>query len=161
MSDTRNVLTGGKTPRIRKARKNDWTEAKQGRFFAALADTCNIAAALRRVRKSESSYYRLKRRSAAFRAGIAAAIGEAHQKLHLELLDRSINGTVKTVIRSDGRTETIREYPNAVALALLRMHKGTAEAASTVHEPEDVEAVRERIMKKLAIVRRRLEAGDQ
>lgn len=156
----REVLTGGKAPKVRKARVV-WTKAKKAAFLAALAESCNVRLALRRVRMKRTSLYDERRRCAAFRAGWAEAIREGYARLELELLDRAMNGTVKTVVRSDGRSETVKEYPNAVALSLLRMHRDKAESAEREYDPEEIEEVRERILKKLEVVRKRRDAGEE
>lgn len=162
------VLTGGKKPQLRKAKKDGWTPAKKGRFLEALADTCNIALSLRRVKMSASGLAKLRARDAAFRAGWAVAVREAVARLEIVMLERALKGTVKTVTKAGGQTETMHEYPNAIALQLLRMHRGEAQAsemaAGAAAAPdggyeEDMEELRKRVMRKLAGVRRRLEAA--
>ena len=61
-------LTGGKVPRLRKARRTSFTAAKQEKFFSTLAGTCNIQAARRAARVSSTTIYRHRRTNAAFRA---------------------------------------------------------------------------------------------
>jgi len=155
------VLNGGKRPRIVKARAGGWTQAKRAAFLGELAATCNVSAALRKVKMGKASVYKLRRRSAEFRSAWSEAIREAYAELEIVLLDRAINGTVKTVVRVDGRRETIREYPNGIALALMKLHSEKAEAANREHDPLHIEEVRERIMRKLAVVRKRLESGEE
>lgn len=154
-------LRGGSKPQIRKAEPGGWTPAKQKAFLSELAATCNVTAALRAVNMTDSNVYRLRKRSAEFRAAWAEALREGYAKLELVLLERAIDGTVKTVVRDDGRTDTIREYPNNVALALLKMHKEGAAVADQQYDPAEIDLVRARIMKKLAIVRTRIEAGEE
>jgi len=157
----RTVLRGTKAPKKCKPRKDEWTEAQKERFLVELAASCNVSHALRKVRKSSSSLYRLRRREAEFRAGWSQALSEGYAKLELELLDRAMNGTVKTVVRGDGRTETITEYPNNIALALLKAHKETAAEAEAEYDSAQIEEVRERIIRKLGIVRQRMEEGEE
>ena len=71
------VLAGGVKPRMRKAPKNRWTRAKQEAFLEALAGTCNIAAALRKVRMCRSGLDKLRARDGAFRASMREAIRTA------------------------------------------------------------------------------------
>jgi ElaB/YqjD/DUF883 family membrane-anchored ribosome-binding protein len=53
------------------------------------------------------------------------------------------------------------EYPNQLALTLLKMHRDTAMEASAEFAPDDIEEVRERVMAKLERLRRREQAvGD-
>ena len=150
-------LIGGKKPQMR-AKKGGWTAAKRKAFLAELAATCNIAASLRKVKMSRQGLDKLRERSAEFRAGIVEAIRHAYPNLELALLDRSLNGTVKTVTRPDGSVDKTHEYPNAVALSLLRLHKATAEEAEAEHDPDEMEEVHARLMRKLAAVKKRMEA---
>jgi hypothetical protein len=154
------AVGGEKIVKVRRVRKDGWTEAKKREFLAELAATCNVTLALERVGMEKSSLYRLRRRSAKFRADWAEALRVSYAKLELELLDRAMNGTVKTIVRGDGRTETIREYPNGIALALLKIHKDKVAEAEVEHDPVQIEEVRQRIMRKLAIVKQRIEDGE-
>jgi hypothetical protein len=77
------------------------------------------------------------------------------------MLDRSLNGSEKIVTRKDGSEERIREYPNAVAMTLLRLHRETAEEATREADPADVEELRERLFNKLERLRKREEARDR
>lgn len=154
------VLKGGRRPQLIKGRKGGWTAAKRKAFTAELAATCNVAASLRVVGMSTSSLYRLRQRSAEFRAQWAEALREGYAKLELTLLDRAMNGTVKTVIRADGSVDKTIEYPNAIALALLRMHKDSVAEAAAEHDSVEIEDVRKRIARKLAMVRKRIEQEE-
>jgi hypothetical protein len=90
------------------------------------------------------------------------AVREAVARLEVMLLERAMNGSVKTVTKAGGATETVHEYPNTLALQLLRMHRETAAEAETPDEggEEEIEAVRRRVLAKLAAVRRRLGLPD-
>jgi hypothetical protein len=154
------ALAGGKKPQVRR-KKGGWTAAKKQRFLHELAATCNISAALRKVRMSESGLGHLRRRSAAFRAQMAEVRSEAYARLELMTLERMMNGTVKTVTRADGSVDKTHEYPNHIALQLLRLHKDKVDEAEAEHDPQEIEAVRQRILRKLAVVRRRLEQGEE
>ena len=153
-------LAGGKRPQLRKARTTGWTPKTREEFLAALSGTSNIAAALRRVGMCRSGLDKLRQRDAAFRAGMRQAIRSAYQPLELFVLERLMNGTVKTVTRADGSVETVHEFPLHLAIQLLRLHKDTAEAGETVHPPADIEAVRARLLRKLEGVRRRLDREE-
>ena len=72
------------------------------------------------------------------------------------LLDRAFNGTEKLVTRRDGSEERMLEYSNQLGLTLLKMHRDTAAEASTEFAPDQVEELRERLLRKL----RRLKARD-
>jgi hypothetical protein len=149
--------SGGR-PQLRKApRRARFTLAKQERFFAALTATCNVAAACRAARISTRCVYHHRIKSAAFRARWAVAIREAYVGLELMMLERAMNGTVKTITRPDGGVQTVHEYPNNVAMLLLKLHRDTASAAEQEHDPEDVDEVRARIAKKIDRLRQRIE----
>lgn len=150
-------LSGGKKPSMRRSRRGGWTAAKKRRFLEVLGSTCNISASLRAVRMSSSGLDKLRARDGTFRAGWAAALREGYARLELMTLERMINGTVKTVTRADGSIDKTHEYPNHIALQLLRMHRDSAAEAEAEQDAEDMDAVRERIIRKLAAVRKRLE----
>lgn len=149
-------LIGGKTPRMRKAQRRDWTKAKEAKFLSALADSCNVTFAAEEAAVSISSAYRRRKENAAFRAGWLEALSVAYQRLELVLLDRAFNGTEKLVKRRDGSEERMLEYSNQLGLTLLKMHRDTAQAASTEFQPAQVDELRERLLNKL----RRLRARD-
>ena len=96
-----------------------------------------------------------------FRAGWARAVAEGYAKLELVLLDRAMNGMVKRV-PSGGTEKRIREYPNQLAMALLKRHSDMAGSIDNMLSEEEAEEVRERILAKLAKKREQDErcAGD-
>lgn len=151
------VLVAGKRPQMRKGRRNGWTKAKQEAFLAALARTCNIAAALRSVRMSRSGLDRLRRRDAGFRARMIETVREAYGTLELFTIRKMMDGTVKTVTKADGSVETVHEYPLQLAVQLLRLHKDNAPGAEPELRGEDREAVLARLGRKVDAVARRLE----
>lgn len=148
-------LTGGKRPKMRAANRNGWTTAKEGEFLSALEATCNVTAAAAVAGVSVSSAYRRRKAHAAFRIGWHEAVGLAYQRLELALIERALVGTEKIVTRKDGSVERIREYPNAIALTLLRMHRDTAAEATVDEEPDDMDEVRERLLQRLERLRER------
>ncbi len=153
------VLAAGRKPRLVKARKNGWTKAKQEAFLAALGGTCNIAAALRKVRMSRSGLDKLRSRDAGFRARMREAVREAYRNLELFTIEKMMNGTVKTVTKPGGHVETVHEYPLHLAVQLLRLHKDDSPAASEdAPMAEDREEVTNRLLRKIAAVRKRLDA---
>ena len=155
------VLTGGKKPQMRRAAKRNWNLAKEEAFVEALAETCNFTAAAAAARVSVSGARRRRKTNARFRASCREAIASAYERLELAMLDRSLNGSEKIVTRKDGSEERVREYPNAVAMTLLRLHRETAEEATREADPADVEELRERLFNKLERLRKREEARDR
>lgn len=154
-------IIGGAAPKLRKPRRNEWTKAKEEAFFTALAETCNVKHAAQAAGMSVAGAYLKRKRDAAFRAGWADAIATAYQRLELVMLDRALNGTEKIVIRKDGSEERMREYPNQIALHLLKMHRDSA--MEVIEEPSEADAaeVRQRLVEKLERLRKRFEAEDQ
>lgn len=149
------VLAGGASPKMRQPSKRDWTKSKEQAFVETLAETCNLTRAAAAAGVSTSSARERRKTNARFRASCAEAIASAYQRLELAVLERALNGSEKIVTRKDGSEERVREYPNAVALTLLRMHRDTA--AEVMEEPAeaDIEEVRQRLFKKLQRLRKK------
>ena len=154
-------VVGSTKPKVRKPRRNEWTRAKERTFFTALAETCNVKLAAEIAGMSVAGAYWRRKRDAAFRAGWAEAIGAAYQRLELVMLDRALNGTEKIVVRKDGSEERMREYPNQIAMHLLKMHRDSAMQAIEEPDEADVADVRARLVEKLERLRRRFEAEDE
>jgi hypothetical protein len=150
-------LAGGKVPRLRKPQRKSFGKARQERFLAALAATCNVRAACRTARVSNTCVYAHRRKNAAFRAGWAEAVREAYGRLELATLERMMNGTVTTRTRADGSVDRTHEYPNAIALQLLRLHRQSAAEAQAEHDSVDMDEVRERIALRIERLRKRME----
>lgn len=155
------VLIGGAKPKMRKASKRDWNAAKEEAYVGTLAETCNLTAAAAAAGVSVSSARERRQTNARFRAGCAEAVAFAYHRLELATLERSLNGSEKIVIRKDGSEERSHEYPMAVALTLLRMHRETAAEATNEPDAADIEEVRERLFQKLQRLRKRLDSKDQ
>ena len=155
------MLVVGEKSQLRKASNRDWSKAKEQVFLTVLAETCNVTCAAAEAGVSVSAAYRRRKADAGFRAAWLEAIGSAYQRLELVLLERAFVGTEKIVRRKDGSEERMVEYPNQLALTLLKMHRDTAMEASAEFAPDDIEEVRERVMAKLERLRRREQAtGD-
>ena len=76
------------------------------------------------------------------------------------MLDRALNGTEKIVVRKDGSEERMREYPNQIAMHLLKMHRDSAVEAMSEPAEGEIEELRERLFEKLERVRKREEARE-
>lgn len=153
------VPIGGKKPQMRRAAKNGWSKAKASEFLSVLGETLNVSEAVRRSGLSSVAVYRRRKTDAAFRAGWLDAVSEAYRRLELVLLERAFNGTEKVIRRRDGSEERMREYPNDLALRLLRMHRETAVEAEAdeAMSPGELDEIRERVIRKLE----RLKARDE
>ena len=104
--------------------------------------------------------YRRRRMDAAFRAEWAEMIAIGYQRLEAVLLERAFNGTEKVVTKRDGSEERMREYPNQLGLMLLKMHRETAMEADCEMPAEDIDEIRERLVKKLQRLKRRNEEQE-
>ena len=142
---------------MRKASRRNWTKTKESEFLSVLAETCNVTEAARQAGVNLSYAYKRRASNAGFRAGWMQAIGDAYQRLELVLLDRAFNGTEKVVKRRDGSEERMLEYSNQRGLCLLKMHRNTAAEAASEIPSEDVEAMREQLVKKLLRLKKRIE----
>ena len=155
------IVAGGAKPKARKRSRRDWTKANEEQFLTTLGETCNVTAAADAAGVSVSGAYKRRKKVAAFRAGWAEAIAAAYQRLELVMLDRALNGTEKIVVRKDGSEERMREYPNQIALHLLKMHRDSP--MEVIEEPAeaDVDDVRQRLFDKLQRLRKRIDAEKQ
>ena len=159
MTDTH--LAGGKVPRVVKSRAATFDGAKQARFLAELAATCNVTLAAKRTRVAQNTVYRHRQTDAGFRARWAEALGQAYHNLELMMLERAMNGTVKTVTKADGSIDRTHEYPNAIALTLLRLHRDGAAEAEPDPSDEDADEIRARIMRRIVRLRDQLIAKGE
>ena len=75
-------------------RHDGWTEDRQRRFIAALADTGSVHAACKAVNMSQAGAYYLRRQRGAesFRAAWRAAIDLGVQRIEDVAMDRALNG---------------------------------------------------------------------
>jgi len=150
------ALARGLRPQMRR-KERGFTGPKQDAFFEALEATCNVSAAASAAGVCKATVYVHRRNSAAFRARWAVTVREAYARLELAMLERALNGSVKTVTRADGSVESVHEYPNAVALTLLRRHQELAAEAGQEHDPAEIEELRERLAAKIERLRKRLD----
>lgn len=151
------VIAGSGKPQVQRMPRRCWTKAKERKFLAVLAETCNVTRACEVVGLSKNGAYQRRRKNAAFRAAWLETIAAAYQQLELVLLDRTFNGTVKIIERHDGTEDRMREYPNGLGLQLLKMHRATAEEQRALPpaEEEDDE-LGERLIQKLLRLKERL-----
>jgi hypothetical protein len=154
------TLVASRRPQLRKAAARDWSKEKAARFLSVLADTCNVSEACRRSGVPMTVAYRRRKMDAAFRAAWLEAIAAAYSRLELVLLDRAFNGTEKIVKRRDGSEERMLEYPNQLGLMLLKMHRDSATEAESELPTEDVDEIRERLVRKLQRLKKRDEEQE-
>ncbi|MFL6759359.1 hypothetical protein [Sphingomonas sp.] len=154
------TLVASRRPQLRKAAARDWSKEKAARFLSVLADTCNVSEACRRSGVPMTVAYRRRKMDAAFRTAWLEAIAAAYSRLELVLLDRAFNGTEKIVKRRDGSEERMLEYPNQLGLMLLKMHRETAIEAESELPAENVDEIRERLVRKLQRLKKRDEEQE-
>ena len=154
------TLVAAARPQLKKRAKRDWSKAKAARFLTVLGETCNVSEACRRSGVPMTVVYRRRKMDAGFRAQWVQTIGEAYQRLELVLLERAFNGTEKVVRRRDGSEERMRLYSDHIALRLLQMHRETAIEAETDYPAEDIDEIRERIVRKLQRMKKRDEEQE-
>ena len=154
------TLIGGRKPQLRRATKHSWTKAKKELFLSVLAETCNVTRACAAADVSVTHVYRKKKSDAAFRANWLAAISTAYTRLELVLLERAFDGVEKLISVRGGEPRVMREYSNQLGMALLKMHRDSASEAEFEPDAQDIEEVRDRLIRKLQRLKER-DAGRQ
>ena len=154
------TLVAAKKPQLKKRAVRDWSAAKARDFLRVLAETCNVSEACRRSGVPMTVAYRRRKMDASFRAEWAEMIAIGYQRLEAVLLDRAFNGTEKVITKRDGSEERILEYSNQLGLQLLKMHRETAAEADNQMAPEDVDEIRERLVRKLQRLKKRDEEQE-
>ena len=155
-NEDRLVLSGYRgVPQRRTGRQSDWTVAMADRFVETLADTCNVTLAAAAVGRSISNVYRWRGKDASFRAAWDRALAVGYSRLELMLLERALHGVEKVVVARDGTSSVMREYPDRVALTLLRMHRETAAMAEESIDGREHDEACERIIAKLGRLKQR------
>lgn len=154
------TLVAARKPQRKKRAKRDWSKAKAEKFLSALAETCNVSEACRQSGVPMTVAYRRRKMDAAFRAEWVEMIMIGYHRLEAVLLQRAFNGTEKVVTKRDGSVERMHEYPNQLGLQLLKMHRETALEADHDMPEEDVDEIRERIVRKLQRMKKRDEEQE-
>ena len=154
------VIVPGKTPQLRKRSARSWSKAKGDEFLRVLGETCNVSEACRQSGLPMTVAYRRRKVDAGFRAAWNERMAIGYQRLEAVLLDRAFNGTERIITKRDGGEERVREYPNQIALHLLKMHRETAIEDDSDIPAADVAEIRERLVRKLQRLKKRDEAQE-
>ncbi len=154
------TLRGGGLPKRASGRRSDWTQKMGDRFVETLADTCNVTLAAASIERSIANVYKWRAKDAAFRASWDRALAVGYSRLELMLLERALHGVEKVVLARDGTSSVMREYPDRVALTLLRMHRETAAMAEESVDGREHDEACERIIAKLSRLKDRDAAGE-
>ena len=127
-------LDGGAKPKMKTGPRRV-TAAQDALFFATLGETCNVKQSARTAKISPQYCYDRRRRDAGFRRRWEEALGQGYAKLEMMLLERAMLGTEKvTTTKGEDdtsiRTTVVKEYSNALAMSLLKMHRDSVGMAS-------------------------------
>jgi hypothetical protein len=108
-------------PRL-KDRSNGWKPEVQRAFIAALAETGSVAAALRRVGRSDCGAYAMRRHPAGaeFRAAWDAALDLGVRRIEDGAMDRALYGVEETVHYHGDLVTTRRRYNEGLVMFILR-----------------------------------------
>ncbi|XAP77668.1 hypothetical protein ABC955_13960 [Citromicrobium bathyomarinum] len=103
-------------------RHDGWTEDRQRRFIAALADTGSVHAACKAVNMSQAGAYYLRRQRGAesFRAAWQAAIDLGVQRIEDVAMDRALNGVDVPVYSYGKLVGTRTTYNDRLLMFMLR-----------------------------------------
>jgi hypothetical protein len=140
-------------PQIRKRTRGSWTVNKEDQFLLELGMTCNVTASARVVRMSARSAYHRRAKHPSFRAAWAIAVNEGYERLELCLLERAIGGKRKPVWYLGKRVGSVRDYPDSVALGLLKHHRTLAKAAAPAMSADEIDEERSKLLKRLKLIR--------
>ncbi|MGP1282830.1 MAG: hypothetical protein ACTS1X_07635 [Parasphingopyxis sp.] len=118
-----------------------------------MRDACAIA------HISSTSAYRHRKRDAGFAAAWERALTEALPVLEAAAFERAVEGVWEPVV-SGGKVAVYKKrYSDAILVTLLRRADAAAERRMA-RPPLSVEELRERLDRKIAMVKARMEAGD-
>ena len=134
----------------RSGRSSDWTRKMGEQFCETLADTCNVTLAAASIERSIGNVYKWRSKDATFRAAWDQALAIGYSRLELMLLERALHGVEKVVVARDGTSSVMREYPDRVALTLLRMHRESAALVVEGVDGREHDEACERIIARLA-----------
>ncbi|QIG79300.1 hypothetical protein [Stakelama tenebrarum] len=133
----------GMIPRYR-VRRDGWTEARQKAFLRALSETGCVRDACKRVRISNVSAYRIRKRSAAFARAWDRALAKAAPTIEQAAYDRAVAGWEEPIVHGGKVVATRRRYSDSLLRLLLTRGVAGAGAGSGAGgaEGEPADAVR-------------------
>jgi hypothetical protein len=109
---------------LQRQRSAGWTPDRQRKFIEALASSACVTAAADSVGLSATSAYNLRRRpdAQAFRIAWDAAIDFAMRRLVDAALARAVHGVAVPIFYRGEQVGERREYPEHLAMFLMRAH---------------------------------------
>ena len=158
------VLSGySGRPQQRATGKRSWTQAKADKFIEVLAESCNVSLAARAIKRSLGTVYGQRAKDAEFRGQWDQALAIGYARLEMMMLERALHGVEKVIVLKSGESKVMREYPDRIALALLRMHRENVATTNDGVDDEDYQEACERIIARLERLRERddEEAAEQ
>ena len=153
MTEDRILGSQSGRPQLRKRQRGSWTADKEDQFLLELGMTCNVSASARAVRMSVRSAYHRRAKHPSFRAAWTTAITEGYERLELCLLERAIGGKRKPVWYRGKRIGSVRDYPDNVALGLLKHHRAMAKGPVPLASAEEVDEERSKLLMRLKLIR--------
>lgn len=147
-------------PQQRTGRRSDWSQAKRDKFIEVLADSCNVSLAARAIKRSISNVYKQRTQNADFRAAWDQALAIGYARLEMMMLERALHGVKKIIVLKSGETKVMREYPDRIALSLLRLHRENVAATDDGVDDDDYQEACQRIITRLERLRERDEEED-
>ena len=153
------AIDGGSRLRKRRQPRPAWTKAKEELFFDRLADSCNVVMAAEHAGVRPQRAYERRARDAAFRGRWDQALSLGYAQLEMTLLQRALHGVEKVVTSRSGNSSIMREYSDRTALALLKMHRETAQSADAEVDAAEYQEACERILERLERIRERDDAA--
>lgn len=121
----------GMIPRYR-VRHDGWTEARQKAFLRALSETGCVSDACKRVRISDTSAYRIRKRSVAFARAWDRAIARAAPTIEQAAWDRAVAGWDEPIVQGGKVVATRRRYSDSLLRLLLTRGMNDAGGEETV-----------------------------
>ncbi|TXC68174.1 hypothetical protein FSZ31_10770 [Sphingorhabdus soli] len=142
-------------------RHRAWSKTAERIFLSGLAHSANVSASARAAGLATSTIYARRESHRAFRDAWAAALHQGYAVLEAELLRRAIEGVEKPVWRGAKQVGSVRQYSDAVGLALLKRHGEAHDRieAARVRACEDEAELCARFLARLQEIHDRLTGG--
>ncbi|MEM8696479.1 MAG: hypothetical protein AAGE05_10700 [Pseudomonadota bacterium] len=140
---------GGSAPALIRRGHNSPNDADIDAFLETLAETSNVCEAARRAGMITATLYRLRRKDPGFARRWLAALDEGYEELEMEMLARARFGV--------SRKPDDPAFNEAVSLRLLMAHKDAVALQRAIRSGIGAEELRERLERKIALVRESLE----
>lgn len=118
--DARNVEIERVEPGEARGRFDGWTRLRRRAFLRALSETGRVKDACARVGISDTSVYRLRKRSPGFARDFAAALARSLPMIEQVAWERAVEGWEEPVVGRDGAVTMRRRYSEPLLRLLLR-----------------------------------------